>query len=245
MEQKVTWKSPGKIAFFLASLLLLGGLLVLANLVDPIVHFSDPNLEKAIREKIDQPTVPLTRLDLLAITELDAVGLGIKHLDGIEVLRRLAVLNLDDNAVQNLSPLANLSMLAELSLQNNQISDLESINFGQIKRLPIRSLNLRDNSIENIEPLSDFYSLQELNLRGNRIKNLEPLAGLTGLVSLNIHSNPVETGLDGLSNLQNLQTLIMRNVVIGQDFHFLASLTKLKRLNIRNSAIADLSVIVN
>ncbi|PKN94566.1 MAG: hypothetical protein CVU44_05645 [Chloroflexi bacterium HGW-Chloroflexi-6] len=244
MEQNVTWKSPGKIAFFLASLILLGGLLVAANLVDPVVHFTDPNLEAAIREKIDQPTAPLSRLDLLAITDLDASGRDIKRLDGIEALRRLAVLNLADNVVEDLSPLANLSMLSELNLQNNQIFDLEFINFNQITHLPLRSLSLRDNYIENIVPLSHFYGLQELNLRGNRIKNIESLAGLTGLVSLNLHSNPVETGLDGLSNLQNLQTLIMRNVVIGEDFHFLASLTKLQRLNIRNSAISDVSVLV-
>jgi Leucine-rich repeat (LRR) protein len=165
MEQMVTWKSPGKIVFFLASLLLLGGLLVLANLVNPAIHFADPNLEKAIREKIDQPTSPLTRLDLLAITELDASGRDIKRLEGIEALRRLAVLNLGENAVEDLSPLAKLSMLSELNLQNNQISDLEAIRFDQIKHLPVRSLNLRDNSIANIKPLSDFYSLRELNLR--------------------------------------------------------------------------------
>jgi hypothetical protein len=315
MEQMVTWKSPGKIVFFLASLLLLGGLLVLANLVNPAVHFADPNLEKAIREKIDQPTAPLSRLDLLVITELDASGRGIKHLEGIEALRRLAVLNLADNTIADLSPLARLSMLSELNLQNNQISDLESINFDQITHLPIRSLNLRhnvdenqnklsnisllselsqievldlrenhiddigylasltnlrkldlrenrisdieslsglqaleslnlrENHISDIDPLRRIYTLQELNIRENRVEDIEPLAGLTNLTYLNIHSNPVKTELDALSNLQSLQTLIMRNVVIGENFQFLGSLTKLQRLNIRNSSIADVSVI--
>lgn len=243
MEQIVTWKSPGKHFFFLSCLILLGGLLLLANLVDPVVVFADPNLELAIREKLDQPSAPLTRLDVLAITELDASSRGIKRLEGIESLRRLSVLNLEGNEVEDLSPLAGLGMLAELNLRNNQLTDLDIINFNQIKHLSIHSLNLRDNAIENIEPLSDFSSLQELNLRGNRVKDIKPLSGLTSLISLNIHSNPVQGGLDGLANLQNLQTLIMRNVFIGEDFRFLANLTKLQRLNIRNSSIADFSVV--
>jgi Leucine-rich repeat (LRR) protein len=225
------------------SLLFLGGLLGLSSRVDSVVNFADPNLEKAVREKINQPNAPITRLDVLAITELDASGREIRRLEGIETLNRLTVLNLANNAVEDLLPLADMGMLVELNLQNNRITDLDAINFDYIKRLPIRSLNLRDNFIENIESLSDFYVLEKLNLRGNRIRNVEPLTGLTGLVYLNIHSNPVIIGLDSLSNLQNLQTLIMRNVFIGENSQFLASLEKLQKLNIRNSSIADLSVL--
>ncbi len=271
MEQNITWKSPGKIVFFLVSLLLLGVLLLVATLVDPVVRFSDPNLEKVIREKIHQPSAPISRLDVLAITKLDASGQGIRRLDGIEALRRLAVLNLAGNFVEDLSPLANLGMLSELNLQDNQITDLEAVNFRRITHLPLRSLSLRnnvaggknrlsdisllseltqiqildlrDNYIQDIEPLSHLNSLQNLNLRGNRIRDLGPLASLAGLVSLNIHTNPVESGLDALSRLENLQTLIMRNVLIGENYHFLRRLTKLQRLNIRNSGIADVSVI--
>jgi hypothetical protein len=271
MEQIVTWKSPGKIVFFLVSLLLLGGLLFIANLVDPVVHFADPNLEKAIREKIHQPTAPLSRLDLLAITKLDASGRGIRRLEGIESLRRLAVLNLKGNAVEDLSPLSGLGMLSELDLGDNQITNLEAVNFRRILHVPLHSLSLRnnvakdknklsdirllsellqietldlqDNNIKDIVPLSHLYSLKDLNLRGNGIQNIEPLAGLTGLISLNIHTNPVETGLDALSHLENLQTLIMRNVPIGKNFQFLGRLKKLQKLNIRNSAIADVSII--
>jgi hypothetical protein len=61
MEQRITWKSPKKLLFLLASLVLLAGFLPLANLADPEVRFLDPNLEQVVREKINQPTTPIYR----------------------------------------------------------------------------------------------------------------------------------------------------------------------------------------
>lgn len=271
MEQRITWKSPKKLLFLLVSLLLLAGFWPLAKLADPEVRFLDPNLEQVIREKINQPTKPIYRTHVLKITELDASGKGITRLDGIEALRRLSVLNLEDNFVEDLSPLASLGLLSELNLNNNQITNLEAVNFDRIRRLPLRSLSLRhnvdeaqnrlvdigllselrqlesldlrDNHVADISPLAGLGSLQQLNLRENHVKNIQPVQFLTGLVYLNIHSNPIESGLSALGNLHNLQTLIMRNVEIGENYEFLLSLTKLRRLNIRNSAITDVNAI--
>lgn len=265
----------------------------MANLVDPVVAFADPNLELAIREKLEQPSAPLTRLDVLAITELDASNRDIKRLEGIESLRRLSILNLEGNAVEDISPLAGLGMLAELNLRNNQIANLDDVNFRKITHLRLRSLNLendiddelggladvrlvgefsqleilnlrgnriteintfrslirlveldlRGNLVSDIEPLRELYALKELNLRDNNIRNIEPLNDLTNLTYLNLHSNPIETGLGALSNLKALKTLIMRNVFIGDDYHFLANLQNLQKLNIRNTGITDVSVL--
>ncbi len=271
MEQIITLRAPKKIFVFLASLLILTGLLFLANLEDPVVHFADPNLEQVIREKIGQPSAPIYRTGLLTITELDASDRNIRSLEGIESLRKLVSLNLQDNIIEDLTPLAELEMLSELNLQNNKIIDLEKINFGLLAQLSLRSLNLsqnleddgsrlsdisllrnltdlevlnlRNNQIVDIEPLKNLHALQELNLRENRILDISPLGNLPGLISLNIHSNPINKGLDTLSNLKNLQILIMRNVYIGENFGFLEPMTKLKELNIRNTEITDISFI--
>ncbi len=267
MEQRITWKSPKKLLFLLVSLLLLAGFLPLANLADPEVRFLDPNLEQIIREKIDQPTRPIYRTHVLKITELDASGKGITRLDGIENLRRLSVLNLEDNFVEDLSPLASLGLLSELNLNNNRITSLEAVNFDRITRLPLRSLSLRhnvdeaqnrlvdigllgelrqlelldlrDNHVEDISPLAGLGSLRELNLRENHVKNIQPVQFLTGLLYLNIHSNPIESGLSALGNLHNLQTLIMRNVFIGDNPQFLRNLSNLNRLNLRNTSLSE------
>jgi Leucine-rich repeat (LRR) protein len=271
MEQRITWKSPKKLLFLLVSLLLLAGFLPLANLADPEVHFLDPNLEQAVRDKIEKPTGTIYRTHVLKITELDASGRGIERLDGIQALRRLTVLNLEDNSVKDLTPLARLGMLSELNLRNNRITDLDAVYFDRINHLPLRSLSLRhnvdenrkrlsnvtllgdlkhleyldlrDNHVEDIAPLASLINLQRLNLRENHVKDIRSVQFMTGLVYLNIHSNPIESGLYALGNLHNLQTLIMRNVEIGDNYEFLVSLTKLQRLNIRNSAITDVNVI--
>jgi hypothetical protein len=267
MEQRITWKSPKKLLFLLVSLLLLAGFLPLAKLADPEVRFLDPNLEQVIREKINQPTKPIYRTHVLKITELDASGKGITRLDGIETLRRLSVLNLEDNFVEDLSPLASLGLLSELNLNNNQITNLEAVNFDRITRLPLRSLSLRhnvdeaqnrlvaigllselrqlesldlrDNHVADISPLAGLGSLQQLNLRENHVKNIQPVQFLTGLVYLNIHSNPIESGLSALGNLHNLQTLIMPNVFIGDNSQFLTNLSNLSRLNLRNTSLSE------
>ena len=129
--------------------------------------------------------------------------------------------------------------IARLFASGYGITDLEGIQ--HLRNLA--SLNLRDNEITNINLLRHFYTLRELNLRKNNIHDLEPLRNLTGLVYLNIHSNPVDQGLDVLANLVDLETLIMRNVHIGNDHQFLMRLIGLKNLNIRNTSISDLSAI--
>jgi hypothetical protein len=129
--------------------------------------------------------------------------------------------------------------IAKLFASGYGITDLEGIQ--HLRNLA--SLNLRDNEITSIEPLRNLNTLRELNLRDNKIRDLDALNGLAGLVYLNIHSNPIDHGLEVLANLRDLQTLIMRNVSIGDSHLFLTNLLSLQNLNIRNTSITDLSSI--
>lgn len=158
---------------------------------------------------------------------------------------QLRELNLQGNVCENgeklsdISDVNDLTDLELLDLRNNNIEDITSL-----ANLPkLSSLDLRNNQIRDIEALSQLTNLKELNLRENEIIDVGPLIGLTNLTYLNIHSNPIETNLAGLGNLHKLETLIMRNVPIGNDFHFLENLTRLQRLNIRNTGITDVSII--
>jgi hypothetical protein len=243
MERQISWKSPKILVVLTCSLLALLVLLIVAQKVNAPVVFLDPNLEQAIREKVGKPVQPIYRTDLMSVIELDAAGRDIQRLEGIEALRRLAVLNLSDNIVVDLEPLARLRMLKVLHLANNQIGDLSAVHFDDIKHLRLRELDLEGNQIANIKPIRDLTSLEHLNLRDNAVTDLEPLAGLTGLVYLNIHSNPVESGITILGNFTRLETLIMRNVYIGESHSFLENLNRLNRLNIRNTGITDISML--
>ncbi|MEE2963160.1 MAG: protein kinase [Acidobacteriota bacterium] len=79
------------------------------------VRFPDTNLEAAVREALGQADGPLTRRDLETLTELDAEleaeGREIQELTGLEYCGNLTWLNLDNNQITDLAPLAGLTQL--------------------------------------------------------------------------------------------------------------------------------------
>jgi len=258
-----------KIISLILSIGVLIGLLYGVSLYQSAVAFEDENLEAAVRKKLERPNGLVLRTDLLQITHLDVSGHNISHLGGIEYLRDLVSLNLENNKVENLKPLRSLNKLSRLNISHNQITDLESVKFKTLRDLPLRRLNLsqnrvvtaegdilsisdmrmlmpfsslerldlsgniitditplgmlknlnvlnlRDNRISDIDAIKNLKNLRELNLRDNRVADLTPLAGLNDLTYLNIHSNKEAVSLQPLSKLTGLQTLIMRNVPIG------------------------------
>lgn len=89
-----------------------------------VVVFQDPALESAVRSAIGRPFGLLSRADLLDAIHVDARGLGIRSLIGIEFCTNLVGLDLDTNAVSDLTPLENLAFLRELNLDSNEVSNL-------------------------------------------------------------------------------------------------------------------------
>ena len=87
------------------------------------VTFSDPNLEKAVRERIDKPEGPIFTSELKGIIAFTAIGLNITDLEGLENLVNLESLCLARNKISDVSPLASLNNLRTLVLFSNQISE--------------------------------------------------------------------------------------------------------------------------
>lgn len=287
---------PLSISLIISVVLMLGLGMVMPACQPTIstVDFADLRLEAAVREVLDVREGPLLKQHLLTITELDASGMGIRRLEGIEALGNLKVLNLHDNHVEDLAPLAELHLLHNLNLRNNEIIHLDVVNFDQITHLPLVALSLRhnvldiedgsrirlsdiqlvgelahlevldlrdnhiadvtpltslenlrvldlsENRLTNVEDLHRLTTLEQLNLRENEIEDLAPLGGMMNLVYLNIHTNPIDTGWEVLSRFTGLDTLIMRNVSIGKNADVLADLTELTRINMRNTSIEDI-----
>jgi len=131
-----------------------------------------------------------------------------------------------------------LLQITDLKLRNLGISTLEGLE--QLENL--RTLDLRENPISDLTPISSLTKLRSLNLRETRVVDISPIKDLVQLEYLNLHSTNVKD-VTVIANLTNLQTLIMRNVYIGDQIHFLDKLTRLIRLNIRNTGVRDLSVL--
>ena len=109
--------------------------------------------------------------------------------------------------------------------------------------LRLKRLDASECQISDLSGIERLQNLEYLNLRGNNIADLTPLAQLKNLTYLNLHSNTEISDLAPIGGLINLQTLILRNVPIGNQVDFLADLTKLQRLNINNTGISDLTVL--
>lgn len=214
-------------------------LYITINQVQQEVHFSDPNLELAIREQAKlSPTTPIYKQQLSTIATLDISAKGITDLDGIENLRNLKELIANYNDIRDLRPLGKLEKLSRLSLENNGITDLEEAGFVQLSHLPLEYLDLDYNfdkttgfqniRLSEIEILRDFTTLEYLYLRMNHISDITPLSDLTALKELDLRDNKI-TDISHLETLAQLKELNLRGNDI-QNISALASLSKLEKL---------------
>jgi len=122
-----------------------------------LVFIRDEALEKAIRAEIGKPLGFLTEADLAEVVELDARSLGIQDISGIEYCKNLAWLDLDTNQISNLRPLEQLgrpespfeSPLVYLNLDGNVVTDITPL----AGLLNLKQLSLFNNQVSDIGAL--------------------------------------------------------------------------------------------
>ena len=144
---------------------------------------------------------------------LDASGLGLYEVWGVERLTALERLDLSDNAISDLSLLAGLANLRDLDLSGNRVLDLW--------------------------PLGALYNLERLNLSGNRITDVQALAGLPNLTVLLLDGNDVADAWP-LAALERLENLGLGGNRIGE-VTALQDLRQLRRLDLSGNPVADIS----
>ncbi|MFW6363581.1 MAG: CotH kinase family protein [Spirochaeta sp.] len=229
--------------------------------------FEDANLARVIRTYMPEDT-NFSYSELARITEIDAPHAGIQDLKGIEQLPNLRIINLSGNPLNSLQPLQSLDQLEELQLREigmDSVSDLGMASLGRnrmlrrlildnnpdledisaLAELPqLREISLRSTAVHDIAPLKELTQLQELNLRDSDVLDISPLAQLYNLEYLNLHSNSGIGSIEPLRELTELHTLILRNVRIEDQIDVLSTLHNLRKVNLRNTGIQDLSPLV-
>ena len=152
---------------------------------------------------------------------------GIKNLLGLENAVNLEKLDLNENEISDLSPIAKLNKLTKLSLIRNRISDLQ--------------------------PLSELTNLEYLDLYANKIEDISPLAKLTNLKHLDLHNNNDQTGdpvhptisggIKDISVVKNLTKLEMLSLGSNNisDITPIKNLTNIKDLVLAGNHISDYS----
>ncbi len=115
------------------------------------VFFSDDALESVVRSALGKPFGFLHEGELLDITELDATGMGVTDLRGLEYCRSLVKLNLRSNKVRSLTPLRELTGLTNLDVGDNLVVDISSLSgLFALEQLTLWGTN---NDITDYRPL--------------------------------------------------------------------------------------------
>ena len=190
----------------------------------------DYYLEAAVRKELGKPEGrPLTRGDLKRLGKLVADYKRIKNLSGLEHAVNLTELNLGNNEISDITPLAALTNLKRLDL-------------GAIARptYPTTSALLDGNPNRDVSPLASLTNLEYLNLSKNEVRDVSPLASLTKLTELDLYGNYQIRDVSPLASLTNLTELHLQENKIS-DVSPLASLTNLTRLALNDNQISDVS----
>jgi hypothetical protein len=231
-----------------------------ADNADAPVTFPDERLAGAIRGELEVGSdEPLTCGLLARITSMHAPDAGIGDLSGIENLVRLGELHIyGNNHIQDVTPLAFLPALTDLSLARNEIEDVAPL--GRVRTLtsldlygnPVRDIaplgqltgliRLRLSDVEgasSLEALSTLTLLTRLELAGNDITDLTPLASLTGLTRLLLADNPHLRDLTPLASLVSLEVLELGGTAVG-DLTPLSAMPRITTLSIDGTRVFDL-----
>ena len=207
-----------------------------------VVSIPDANLAAAVRASIG-PSI--TTRTLLSLTRLKAHNRQITDITGLEHAHNLEYLNLGDahaggpnnNSIANFSPIAGLTQLHTLML-NNAISDVSDI--SELAALPqLVWLELRNNAITDITPLAAFTQLRYLWLQDNAISDISALSSLTKLTDLHVINNAI-SDISILARLKHLRLLSLDNNPIA-NIEPLAGLTQLVILNLSGNTISDVT----
>ena len=222
------------------------------------VDIPDPSLRRALERALNKAEgAPVTPGEMATLTSLEAFGVGIHSVEGLQCATGLRGLYLEGNHISDIPPLAGLTALNDLNLGNNSISDISPLaDLASLERLELfenqisdilslagltalRRLFIGDNRISDISPLAGLTAIRVLHLYKNQISDISPLAGLTALAGLEIFENQI-SDISPLSDLPALVWMFLDDNQIS-NISPLAGLTTLGELHLCGNQITDIS----
>jgi hypothetical protein len=171
----------------------------------PFLSFKAPTYE--LQRKVDS-----TRRETYSISSCTELSCG-TYLEEVKLkLERTSSPHMA-RIIYDTRPLGRLVNLTSLTLsrQTRDMIDFRSLNIAPLGSLiNLQRLTMEGNNIRDLEPLRTLVSLVELDLSGNSIENVEPLAPLTSLQKLNLKRNKIRHTLAPLNRLIHLTDLNLR-----------------------------------
>jgi len=159
--------------------------------------------------------------------------LGDHSLEFVKYTPFLRTLSVSYQQDLDLTPLASLRYIENLSLLNDNISDITPLTgLTSLKRLA-----LGWNHINDISAVADLVNLESLGLWNNEISDIAPLQNLTGLTYLDVSHNRVSQ-IECVSQMKDLNEVWINDNQI-QDISPLNNCQKLMVLMQGDNPISD------
>jgi hypothetical protein len=204
-------------------------------------------------------SVDLSKLyQFVAVDSLNLSGkTQIKHLRPLSELRDLKFLDISHSTIEDLSPIANITLLESLNLSNTPTAAIKFIKYSdRLRFLDISATQIEDiselinlsslqvlkasnTSIQSFAVLNQFKQLQELDLTESGFNTIENIKDLAVLESLTLSKNYI-LNYSLLSNLRSLVRLDLSETNF-EDLSSLSTLTKLVQLDITSCKVSDLT----
>lgn len=144
---------------------------------------------------------PLSSLSNLRRLELNHNNIPIGDLSPIVQLNKygkIAHVSLDNDYIDDISLIGEMSNLTGLSLDGNSIYDISPLR----KLTKMFYLSLNENGISDLSPLEDMKELFTLNFHKNNVSDISTIKGLTALGNVDLRWNPInESDIDELEDL--------------------------------------------
>lgn len=179
---------------------------------EPIL-FPDPNLAAAVRETLNlNSSAPITQLDMISLTKLDAQYSQIADLRGLEHAVSLKELSIRRLETSDLTPLVGLTHLKILQLYGHAAHPINDFTF-LTGLTHLETLTLSNTGISDLTPLAGLTYLWQIDLSLNQISDLTPLAKLRYLWSANLQANKI-SDVTPLMNVATLRHLYLQHNLI-------------------------------
>ncbi len=125
---------------------------------------------------------------------------NLRYLTPLAGLTALRSLDLNDTQVSDVTPLAGLTALQTLWLTGTQVSDVTPL----AGLTALQTLGLDHTRVSDVTPLAGLTALQTLGLTGTQVSDVTPLAALTALRTLWLNRTQV-SDVTPLRHIKNLQ----------------------------------------
>jgi Leucine-rich repeat (LRR) protein len=133
---------------------------------EQVIRIDDAGLREALLKRIEEAeATKITCGALEDIDSLDARGLQIRSLSGLQHARNLVRLDLGDNKIRDLTALGRLEHLTQLRLDGNLIADLRPLLRNKLLATGL-ALDVARNCIDLVEGSDGAEAIETLKERG-------------------------------------------------------------------------------